>query len=175
MWQQIGTYLGGILGTAAAVAILTLTKASWDLLRSHLSAQQQKAMGDAAEKLITLGTMKLAPLIEEKGWDSPEVKRALITFGVDNIGEKFPGIKKYINNIAGNTNPDTIISDLLLRVMPAATARAAASPVTPPVPAVPLDTETVQAAATAAATAAVIAAGPSAITLAPEAAEALQR
>lgn len=140
MWQEIGQYVGGILGTAAAVALLTLSKYALDWLRAHISEQNQKMLGDAAEKLLTLGIMKLAPLIAERGWDSPEVKRALIQFGVDNIGEKFPDAKAYVEKFTDNRplpefgrlpTSDQMLRDVLERALPAASQRAVASPMTP--------------------------------------------
>lgn len=181
MWQEIASYIGGILGTAAAVAILALSKAAWDWLRAHLSEQNQKMLSDAAHKILVLGFTKVIPLIERDGWNSDAVRDAVLNFGIDEIRNKFPDAVSYIEKYAGKidasqmpigthggdmaTVTNRLLRDVLQRAMPAAAAEAAASPVTPPVPAVALDTAAVQAAATAAATAAVEATGPTGLIL----------
>lgn len=176
MWQEIGTYIGGILGTAAATALLVLAARTWQWLSAKLSQEQQAMLSAAAHKILVLAFTKLIPLIEREGWNSAAVRDAAINFGVDEIRNKFPDAVSYVEKFAGKLDAHkvSLLRDVLQRALPAAAAEAAASPITPPVPAAALDTEAVQAAATAAATAAVVVAGPAAITLAPEAAEALR-
>ena len=187
MLQEIGQWIGGILGTATATALLVLATRAWQWLSAKLSQEQQEMLSQAAHKVLVLGFTKLIPLIESEGWNSPAVRDAVVDFGLDEIKKKFPDAFNYVEKFAGKVdakNPfgttvtgataERLLRDVLQRALPAAATEASASPITPPTPAAPIAPEAVQAAATAAATAAVVAAGPAAITLAPEAAEVIR-
>lgn len=187
MWQEIGTYIGGILGTAAATALLVLATRAWQWLSAKLSQEQQQMLSTAAHKILVLGFTKVIPLIERNGWNSDAVRDAVINFGIDEMRNKFPDAVGYIEKFSGKldasqlpigarsadiaTVTNRLLRDVLQRALPAAATEAATSPITPPAPAAPIAPEAIQAAATAA----VVAAGPAGITLAPEASDALRR
>jgi hypothetical protein len=155
MWNEIGQWVGGILGTAAAVAILALTQRAWVWLNANLSEQHQKMLSEAAQKVLTLGFTKLIPLIEKEGWNSDKVREAVLQFGVDEIKVKFPDVFKYVDQFSSGAHlpisgsfaqnervwdTDKLLRDVLMRAMPEAATKAAASPITPPAP--PAETTT---------------------------------
>lgn len=156
MLNEIGQWIGGILGTAAAVAILVLTQRLWVWINAKLSEQQQKMLSEAAQKVLTLGFMKILPIIEkEGGWDNDKVREAVLDFGVSELKIKFPDVFKYVDQFSQGahlpigtsaaqnervSDSDKLLRDILMRALPEAARMVAASPVTPPAP--PAETTT---------------------------------
>lgn len=156
MWQQIGEYVGGILGTAAAACLITLLSVygpkAKEWLNAHTNATQQKLITTVAEKAVMLAIMRLAPgyITKPEDWASKQFLNAVTDNSVENIIIKFPETADIIEGMTGGgaANTSAALRDIVTRVLPDVATRAAASPVTPAgPPAVPLDAGTVQAAA----------------------------
>lgn len=164
MWQQVGEWIGGILGSAAAACLIALLSVygpkAKEWLNAHTSAAQQSLITIAAEKAVMLAIMKLAPgyITKPEDWASRQFINAVTDNSVETIVNKFPDTADIVQKMVGDNRIDAALRDIVVRVLPDVAARAAASPVTPAGPLAAIDTGAVKAAATAAATAAVIAA-----------------
>lgn len=92
--------------------------------------------GDALTKSLILAGMKVLPMIQEKGYQSPEVQSAIIRGALGAIGVNFPDAIAGIGitgDILSPANAAKVVSGLT-RALPDAMAKLAASPATPDIP-----------------------------------------
>jgi hypothetical protein len=100
----------------------------------QISASQTANLTTQAENVATWAFMQIPDLVTKLGWGHADVIAKVVELAAPKLAEKAPGS---LNDVG--LSPDTsdaanmaAIEDIIKRAIPAAAAKAAASPATPP-------------------------------------------
>jgi uncharacterized membrane protein len=132
--------MGPIISALIPIAVSMLAAAGSAALgffaqKMHLqvSAQQVARWDDSLEKALNFGGMQAQAMIKAQGYDHIEVQSAIVAKALIYMVQKFPDALKsqgFSANLADPANA-TKIEEALLRALPSAMTKFAASPATP--------------------------------------------
>jgi hypothetical protein len=130
-----------LLGLGSLVSLLSLyaieRAAAW--LRARISAERAAALSTAIDKLVMFGVTRAEHLISQPGgWSSPETKELVKSVALAEFPNKFPDALTDVGLNIEDDHDRELVGDAIERAIPDVFARAAASPATPPAPAVPV-------------------------------------
>jgi hypothetical protein len=142
-----GNALQAVAIACAAPISAILCAMLWKLAAKfgvQASAADQAKLNDETKAALTVGAVKAADLIAARGWDHVDVHNQVLADAATYFLQRFPDRATAIAEQAGVAAPavpsaakDTAIKETLMARLPDAMNEAAASPATPPVPAVP--------------------------------------
>lgn len=123
----------GLAGLAAALIQRALAR-----VNISITDAQRQQLEDAAAKSLQAGIGLMTDRIRAKGWDHPEVQNGAVAAAANYAIAKFPAALAAVGiDVSNPQQARAQLDGILNRKFPEEATKAAASPVTPPAPAMP--------------------------------------
>lgn len=105
------------------------------------TAQDSANLETEIRSSLNVGVAKLLPMIDQKGWSDPDVRKAVLAEAASYMAQRFPeraaqiiGSAKTDASTTTSRDDKRLLTDTLAGRFPAAMASASDGPATPPVP-----------------------------------------
>lgn len=126
--------LYGIAG-AFVIAALVFGPRAYIWLGEKIGAERRDKVADALWKLGVFAVTQIYPLVQKHGWNSKEVRDAVVVRVKEEFQFKFPDAAKTAAKIGvdiATTKGQVLIEDQIDRMLPDIIAKVAESPASPP-------------------------------------------
>lgn len=134
---SVTTLVIPIIGVMLVQALRKLSN-KWHL---EGTAQDTANLEKEIKTVLNVGIAKVLPMIDQKGWDNPDVRRAVLEEAVSYMTKRFPDRTAALLDAAKTDASTTttgddkrILTETIAGRFPEAMAAASNGPATPPVP-----------------------------------------